>query len=136
MQDSQTVASHLNRIHSLLSVILLEIPSRQEAPKKKSLLPAPNHRSRFFAMGCGPSTCSHYAIVNDNRSNLLKVTKYPVYGPDAIMNRKRHGTSDVPVQEDLRWNIPRDVADQICNFNLGVAENPGTLSSSSIDGPH
>jgi hypothetical protein len=52
--------------------------------------------------------------------------KYPIYGPDAIMNRKRHGTSDVPVQKDLRWDIPRDMADRICNFNYGMAEHRGT----------
>lgn len=27
------------------------------------------------------------------------------------------GTSAVPVQPNLRWNVDKDVADRICNFN-------------------
>ena len=40
-----------------------------------------------------------------------------VMGDESIMNPKQHGTSAVPVQENLRWNCDRKVADNICNFN-------------------
>jgi hypothetical protein len=44
---------------------------------------------------------------------------------EGVMSRKKHGTSDRPVQEDLRWNCDRDTADRICNFNRHYAEFAG-----------
>ena len=41
------------------------------------------------------------------------------------MSPKAHGTSDKPVQKDLRWNVDRDTADRICNFNRHYAEYAG-----------
>mmetsp|Transcript_21809 Transcript_21809/g.51468 ORF Transcript_21809/g.51468 Transcript_21809/m.51468 type:complete len:186 (+) Transcript_21809:184-741(+) len=55
--------------------------------------------------------------------------KYPVVGPDSIMKKKRHGTSDHPVQETLRWKVSRKSADRICNFNRHFAEPSGSSSS-------
>jgi peptide methionine sulfoxide reductase MsrB len=46
-------------------------------------------------------------------------------GPESIMSKKAHGTSATPVQENLRWNVDRDVADRICNFNRHYAEYSG-----------
>ena len=46
------------------------------------------------------------------------MSKYPppcVMGDEAIMSPKDHGTSAVPVQQNLRWNCDRDTADRICN---------------------
>ena len=40
-----------------------------------------------------------------------------VMGEESIMSPKEHGTSSVPVQEALRWDCDRKVADNICNFN-------------------
>ena len=40
-----------------------------------------------------------------------------VMGEDSIMSPKAHGTSAVPVQENLKWDCDRKVADNICNFN-------------------
>lgn len=40
-----------------------------------------------------------------------------VMGEESIMSPKEHGTSPVPVQENLRWNCDNKVADNICNFN-------------------
>ena len=48
-----------------------------------------------------------------------------VMGSEKIMKKKAHGTSSVPVQEDLRWGCDRDVADRICNFNRHYAEHSG-----------
>ena len=60
---------------------------------------------------------------------LFKKTKeYPapcVMGKKSIMNKKKHGTSNTPVQNDLRWNCDRKVADRICNFNRHYAEYSG-----------
>jgi peptide methionine sulfoxide reductase MsrB len=42
------------------------------------------------------------------------------------MNRKAHGTSETPVQQNLRWNVDRKTADRcICNFNRHFAEHSG-----------
>ena len=39
----------------------------------------------------------------------------PVTGDEQIMSQKAHGTSRVPVQDNLRWNCDRDTADRICS---------------------
>ncbi len=48
-----------------------------------------------------------------------------VMGDESIMNQKAHGTSETPVQDNLRWNCARDTADNICNFNRHYAEYSG-----------
>lgn len=54
--------------------------------------------------------------------------KYPapcVMGDESIMSKKKHGTSNTPVQSNLRWDCDRDLADRICNFNRHYAEHSG-----------
>mmetsp|Transcript_65725 Transcript_65725/g.97350 ORF Transcript_65725/g.97350 Transcript_65725/m.97350 type:complete len:196 (+) Transcript_65725:215-802(+) len=46
-----------------------------------------------------------------------------VMGGESIMTRKKHGTSNTPVQTNLRWGCDRDLADRICNFNRHGAES-------------
>ena len=41
------------------------------------------------------------------------------------MSPKAHGTSEAPVQADLRWNVDGKTADRICNFNRHYAEYAG-----------
>lgn len=55
-----------------------------------------------------------------------------VMGTEEMMSQKAHGTSDVPVQENLRWNCDRSVADRICNFNRHYAEYAGYWESTSF----
>lgn len=52
-------------------------------------------------------------------------SKYPVVADEALMSDKAHGTSDKPVQKDLRWNCDFETADRICNFNRHYAEYAG-----------
>ena len=33
------------------------------------------------------------------------------------MAPKEHGTSAIPVQTKLRWDVDRKIADRICNYN-------------------
>eukprot|EP00924_Labyrinthula_sp_SR-Ha-C_P010694 augustus_masked-scaffold_49-processed-gene-1.23-mRNA-1 protein AED:0.24 eAED:0.24 QI:0/0/0/1/1/1/2/0/652 len=50
------------------------------------------------------------------------------------MKKKAHGTTEKPVQENLRWNVDRKEADKICSFNRHYAEKRGTfLSTAWID---
>lgn len=48
-----------------------------------------------------------------------------VMGEESIMAPKAHGTSDVPVQKELRWECDAEVADRVCNFNRHNAEYRG-----------
>jgi len=48
------------------------------------------------------------------------------------MNAKSHGTSETPVQENLRWKSDRKVADRICNFNRHYAEHAGYWTSTQF----
>lgn len=55
-----------------------------------------------------------------------------VMGEESIMSPKEHGTSSVPVQEALRWDCDRKVADNICNFNRHYAEFRGYWQSTNF----
>ena len=55
-------------------------------------------------------------IIANKLLSKVNLAKYPhpaVMGSDTIMSKKAHGTSDVPVQENLLWKCDRDVADRI-----------------------
>mmetsp|Transcript_32370 Transcript_32370/g.39786 ORF Transcript_32370/g.39786 Transcript_32370/m.39786 type:complete len:163 (+) Transcript_32370:95-583(+) len=49
----------------------------------------------------------------------------PVMGDESIMSPKNHGTSNHPVQSNLRWECDEKLADRICNFNRHYAEHSG-----------
>ena len=55
-----------------------------------------------------------------------------VPGSEDIMKPKAHGTSEKPVQSDLRWNCDWDTADRICNYNRRYAEYAGYWQSTSF----
>jgi len=48
------------------------------------------------------------------------------------MSRKAHGTSDTPVQKNLRWECDRATAERICNRNRHYAENSGYFEKKSL----
>eukprot|EP00933_Yihiella_yeosuensis_P036542 TRINITY_DN30303_c0_g1_i1.p1 TRINITY_DN30303_c0_g1~~TRINITY_DN30303_c0_g1_i1.p1 ORF type:complete len:225 (+),score=36.48 TRINITY_DN30303_c0_g1_i1:93-677(+) len=48
------------------------------------------------------------------------------------MARKKHGSSNTPVQRNLRWGCDRKLADQICNFNRKFAETTGHFRTLSF----
>lgn len=53
-------------------------------------------------------------------------------GEESIMSPKAHGTSETPVQKDLRWKCDYDTADRICNFNRHYAEYAGYWLTTSF----
>lgn len=55
-----------------------------------------------------------------------------VMGDESIMSKKAHGTSNTPVQENLRWDVDRENADRICNFNRHYAEYRGYWTSTKF----
>mmetsp|Transcript_23414 Transcript_23414/g.50758 ORF Transcript_23414/g.50758 Transcript_23414/m.50758 type:complete len:198 (-) Transcript_23414:108-701(-) len=54
-----------------------------------------------------------------------------VPGDEDIMSKKEHGTSAVPVQDNLRWGCSKTLADRICNYNRHYAEDSGYWQHSS-----
>ncbi|VEU39791.1 unnamed protein product [Pseudo-nitzschia multistriata] len=55
-----------------------------------------------------------------------------VPGSEDIMKPKAHGTSEYPVQQNLRWGVDWDLADRINNFNRHYAEYSGYWESTSF----
>ena len=64
-------------------------------------------------------------ITNTNTITNSTMTQYPIEGDESIMSEKKHGTSETPVQKDLRWGCDFDTADRICNYNRHYAEHSG-----------
>ena len=48
------------------------------------------------------------------------------------MKQKEHGTSNTPVQKNLRWGCDTETADRICNFNRKWAEFSGYWKTTSF----
>lgn len=57
---------------------------------------------------------------------------YMKFCDEETMSQKAHGTSESPVQKELRWNVDRDTADRICNFNRHYAEHAGYYKMSKF----
>jgi len=55
-----------------------------------------------------------------------------VMGDESIMSQKKFGTSDVPIQQNLRWGCDPKVAERICNFNRHYAEYRNYWRSTSF----
>mmetsp|Transcript_3045 Transcript_3045/g.4671 ORF Transcript_3045/g.4671 Transcript_3045/m.4671 type:complete len:254 (+) Transcript_3045:136-897(+) len=55
------------------------------------------------------------------------------FGEDDIMSQKEHGTTSLPVQEDLRFEVSRKLADRICCYNRHFAELGGYFKSTSFE---
>jgi len=56
-----------------------------------------------------------------------------VLASEDIMNQKEHGTSSVPVQSNLRFNVSNKLADKICNYNRHFAEMGGYFQNTSFE---
>lgn len=71
-------------------------------------------------------------------SNLFAFVTKKSYGPpivmgnEKLMKKKAHGSTDKPVQENLRWNVSRKKADKICSFNRHYAENSQYFVNSKV----
>lgn len=55
-----------------------------------------------------------------------------VVGEESIMRPKAHGTSETPVQANLRWSVDNALADRICNYNRHYAEESGYWRTMSL----
>lgn len=70
-----------------------------------------------------------HATPSDTKKKRILAKKYPIYGSESIMSRKAHGTSETPVQKNLRWNCDYKTADRISNYNRHYAEHAGYFST-------
>lgn len=55
-----------------------------------------------------------------------------IQGSEDLMSTKNHGSSNYPVQQNLRWNCDWETADRICNFNRHYAEYSGYWQSTTF----
>ena len=65
-------------------------------------------------------------------NQIKQVNGYPIIGEESIMAPKAHGTSEKPVQDNLRWGCDFQTADKICNFNRHYAEHSGYSFTNKI----
>ena len=81
----------------------------------------PRRSSRFVAMG---STGGKPADLSDGCKGAPAApgAKLPLMADEKVMSPKAHGTTDKPVQTELRWNCDPKLADRICCFNRHYAE--------------
>ena len=63
---------------------------------------------------------------------LPKTGGYVQFCNEDTMSQKAHGTSEKPVQKDLRWQVDGSTADRICNFNRHYAEYAGYWATTSF----
>jgi len=62
----------------------------------------------------------------------MSEAQYPVVGEESIMSQKKFGTSDAPVQKNLRWNCDWERANTICSHNRHYAEESGYFVKTSF----
>ena len=81
-----------------------------------------------WAAGGPPRKPRRAALLSMNLLDALNPFGKKDFGPNVVMGTeemmapKAHGTSDTPVQKNLRWSCRSDIADNICNFNRHYAE--------------
>jgi hypothetical protein len=66
-----------------------------------------------------------YSTMTTQTTTASATTTFPGQGSESIMSRKKHGTCNTPVQDNLRWECDKDTSDRICNFNRHYAEHSG-----------
>ena len=68
---------------------------------------------------------SHARSTRHIRIRRLPKTGGYVNSATDTMSQKAHGLAKQAVQKALGWNVDRDTADRICNFNRHYAEYAG-----------
>ena len=69
----------------------------------------------FLLILCGNTVAAGWFSPNE------KCEAPCVPGDESIMRPKAHGTSETPVQDNLRWGCDHDLADRIANYNRHYA---------------
>lgn len=90
--------------------------------------------SVIIAGTCAPFIANAADATATSETAGFKIGGKLVAGDDKIiMSPKAHGTSEVPVQENLRYGVSNKLSDKICNFNRHFAESGGYFTSTSFE---
>jgi hypothetical protein len=57
------------------------------------------------------TTTTERSLFNRLFSNPAATSQYPVTASEDVMSQKKHGTSEKPVQKNLRWNCDFETAE-------------------------
>lgn len=86
--------------------------------------------------GCSSFAPKNGRLILNHATNAMALfsttKKFPLIADESVMKQKVHGTSDKPVQTNLRWNCDFKTADRICNFNRHYAEYAGYWTSTTF----
>lgn len=86
------------------------------------------------AAAFAPLTTSFSPAANAAETDLdVKVGGKIQLGDASLMDQKAHGSSPIPVQEELRYGVSRKLADKICNYNRHFAEFGGYFEDTSFE---
>ena len=98
-----------------------------------SASPDPSRREAIQSLGLlGIATVGGPAAANA-ADDAFTVGGKLRFGDESIMDQKDHGTSAVPVQENLRYGVSRKLADKIANYNRRFAELGGYFQDTSFE---
>jgi hypothetical protein len=100
---SETHSPCENNTMKLLNVVMIVASCRAVS----SFVPA----ARAHGGSPGSSTSRH--LFNKLFATTTTNSKYPIIADESIMSKKSHGTSEKPVQRNLRWKCDYDTADRI-----------------------
>jgi hypothetical protein len=88
-----------------------------------------DRRSFFNSIASGTATAVSTASLIMNPSTAVAAEQEGLtiggkvrFGDESIMSPKEHGTSNTPVQESLRYDVDRKLANRITNYNRRFAE--------------
>jgi hypothetical protein len=112
-------------ITSIIKMVLTFTATRIQG--SMSFLPA-IHRS---AVG-GIAKTTAATTISKSVLHVSTAAKLPIMAEESVMSPKAHGTSDKPVQKNLRWNCDYQTADRICNFNRHYAEYAGYWTTTTF----
>lgn len=93
------VAVSMRSVLSFVPAAVIKVSGKSNAPYQNGLTSTTTTQRHLFNRLFSSSTTSN--------------SKYPILADESIMSKKKHGTSDEPVQTNLRWNCDYDTADRI-----------------------
>ena len=97
---------------NLLKAIMLVVSTRSVLSFVPAVVTAAGKSSTHRPNGIAGTTQRH--LFNQLfSSSATSNSKYPIMADESIMSKKKHGSSDSPVQKILRWNCDYDTADRI-----------------------
>ena len=96
------------------------------SPASRTAAPSTERSGSVLRMGLGDEIKQFLGM------GMPKFEEPCVIGEESIMSKKKHGTSETPVQESLRWDCDMKVADRICNFNRSVPCNISTCGVADV----